>query len=170
LDVGVSLVVPWTARLAVACYLARLAVDTAAPSSPERNRRARVAWTVGCVVFLAHVAAAFHFVHGWSHIAAYEHTRRQTLALTGWDSGVGLYFNYVFAAWWLLDALAWWQWNDWPNRRWAYWPLQAYFGFIVFNGAVVFGPRGWLIVGTLVVTTFMSLWLLRRRRTPEVCG
>ena len=93
----------------------------------------------------------------------------QTLALTGWDSGVGVYLNYAFAGLWLLDVLVWWTWSDWPNRRWAYWPVQAYFAFIAFNATVVFGPRGWVIVGTLFAVTLALLWL-RRRRTPEECG
>lgn len=163
-----ELIVRWTARLAVACYLARLAIDSAAPPSQVRNRRARILWTIGCAIFLAHVAAAFHFVHGWSHAAAFEHTRRQTLALTGWDSGIGLYLNYAFALWWLLDTIAWWRWTGWQNRRWAYWPMQAYFTFLVLNATVVFGPRGWIIVAVLFVIAIAALSAQRRAR--EVCG
>jgi hypothetical protein len=152
-----ALIVRWTARLAVACYLARLAIDVASPPSPSRNRRARLVWTAGCAIFLAHVVAAFHFVHGWSHAAAYEHTRRETLALTGWDSGAGLYFNYVFTAWWLFDVLAWRGRDDWPRHRGFFWPLQAYFAFLVFHATVVFGPRGWIVVAALIAAAFAAL-------------
>src|SRR5258708_5097148 len=51
----------------------------------ERERwraRARGAWTVGCVFFLAHVVCAFAFFHHWSHEEAYRETTRQTAALT----------------------------------------------------------------------------------------
>lgn len=40
-----ELIVRWTARLAVACYLARLAIDSAAPPSQVRKRHARVTAT-----------------------------------------------------------------------------------------------------------------------------
>jgi hypothetical protein len=167
LEFGVSIFVPWTARFAVACYLVRLAVDIAWTESPPRWRWSRAIWTVGCIIFLAHVAAAFHFVHGWSHAAAFEHTRRQTQALTGWDSGAGLYLNYLFTAWWVLDVLAWWRWVDWPQRRVPYWMMQAYFAFLMFNATVVFGPRGWMVVGGVVGVGLVVLWARRRR---EVCG
>jgi hypothetical protein len=161
LDLVASFIVRWTARLAVAWYLARLAIDVASPPSTQRNRRARLVWTIGCAIFLAHVIAAFHFAHGWNHAAAYEHTRRETLALTGWDSGAGLYLNYVFAVWWLLDVLAWQRWADWPRRREFYWPMQAYFAFLVLNATVVFGPRGWIVVA-MMVAVFLALSGVRR--------
>ena len=73
-------IVNWTARLAVLCYLARLLIDVAVPFSPKRNRAARCVWTAGCICLLVHFAAVFHFVHHWSHAAAWEHTRERTLA------------------------------------------------------------------------------------------
>lgn len=159
----------WTARLAVACYVARLLVDVASPPSPQRNRRSLAIWTAGCAILWLHIAAVFHFVHGWSHAAAYEHTRRQTLAVTGWDSGAGIYVNYVFAAWWLLDVLAWWTRSNWPDRRWTYWATQVFFAFMMFNATVVFGPRGWIVVAALVVIVLAAMWL-RRGRTSEAAA
>jgi hypothetical protein len=154
-------IVRWTARVAVACYLCRVALDVALPAS-MRNQLARAVWTVGCAIFLAHVAAAFHWTHHWSHAAAFEHTRRQTLELTGWDSGVGLYANYVFAAWWLVDTVAWWLVRNWPPQR-VLWATHAYFAFMMFNATVVFGPRGWMVVGTLFIATLACQFLTVRK-------
>src|SRR5262245_35746347 len=54
---------------------------------------ARLAWTLGCAFFIAHVASAFHFFHGWSHAAAYRETARQTAELTGLRWGGGIFLN-----------------------------------------------------------------------------
>lgn len=142
-------IICWTARLAVACYLTRVGIDLSGPASPRQAAAARWAWSVGCVIFLLHVAAVFEFQHHWSHAAAWEHTRERTLQTTGWNSGFGLWLNYLFAAWWVGDAAAWWLDRDWPRRRWTQWPLQAFFAFMVFNATVVFGPPGWMVVAAV---------------------
>lgn len=141
-----EMIVRWTARLAAAAYLARVSIDEIAPRSPRTQQWNRVIWTVGCAIFLAHVAAAFHFYHGWSHAAAFEHVRQQTLRLTGFDSGFGLYLNELMAVWWTIDAVLWARNPRWPENRWAYWSLHAFFAFMMFNATVVFGPRGWVFV------------------------
>src|SRR5687767_9943408 len=94
----------WTVRGALGLY-----VVTAVLRLADRERRAaRVVWTVGCVLFLAHVACAFHFAHGWSHADAYRQTARQTRELFGLDWGGGLYLNYLFTLAWVVDAGYWW--------------------------------------------------------------
>ncbi len=75
----------------------------------SRDRRkweqaARLAWTIGCLSLLVHVACAFHFYHGWSHDAAYRETARQTSEVTGLDWGGGLYINYAFVTGWVIDV------------------------------------------------------------------
>ena len=69
---GGELLVRWTARIAVACYIARLLCDTSSKEWTDSQKRARIFWSVGCVVFLLHVIAAFHFIHNWRHAAAFE--------------------------------------------------------------------------------------------------
>ncbi|HET6423471.1 MAG TPA: hypothetical protein VFG20_07290 [Planctomycetaceae bacterium] len=138
-----ELIVRWTARLAAAAYLARISMDVLAPGNERTQRWNRAIWIIGCVIFLAHVAAAFHFAHRWSHSAAVEHVRQQTLRLTGFDSGFGLYLNELMAVWWTVDAVCWARNGRWPENRWAYWSLHAFFAFMMFNATVVFGPRGW---------------------------
>src|SRR5262245_48127869 len=70
----------WSIRIALAFAGAALAARIG-----RRVRIARLFWTAGCLFFLAHVVCAFHFVHSWSHDAAYAATARDTAALFGLD-------------------------------------------------------------------------------------
>lgn len=161
-------IVRWTARLAAAAYLARVSVDVVAPWNGRAQRWNRVIWIVGCVIFLAHVAAAFHFYHGWSHTAAFEHVRKQTLLLTGYDSGFGLYLNELMAVWWIMDALLWARNFRWPENRAVYWSLQVFFAFMMFNATVVFGPRGWVwVLVEWTVGLGITRWVWRGARNRE---
>ena len=128
-------------------------------------RRARVAWTIGCAFFLAHVACAFGYYHHWSHAAAVRDTARQTAEMTGWRWGGGLYLNYLFAAAWLADVICWWL---APARFAARSPRlnclwHGFFLFMVFNGTVVFGtgPVRWL--GAFICASLAALWWWERR-------
>src|SRR5687767_3690746 len=56
---------------------------------------ARIVWALGCVLLLLHIAVAFHLGHGWSHAAAWEHTRQAG------GYGDGVFVNYAFALVWL---------------------------------------------------------------------
>ncbi len=161
-------IVRWTARLAAAAYLTRISFDVLAPRNERVQRWNRVIWTVGCLVFLAHAVAAFHFYHGWSHAAAFEHVRKQTLQLTGFNSGFGLYLNELMAAWWTIDAVLWSRNLRWPENRGAYWSLHAFFAFMMFNATVVFGPRGWtwVLVGWVVMLG-IAWWVWRGARNRE---
>ena len=151
----------WTVRAALALYAATLTLRLAAP---PRRRVARLLWTLACVMFLAHVAAAFHFIHGWSHARAYADTARQTRDLFGLDWGGGLYLNYLFTLAWAADAIYWWTAGlDGYDRRprWVGVALHAFFGFMAFNGAVVFarGATRWVAI---LVTVALGLLALRR--------
>ena len=65
-------------------------------------------WSCACLLYLAHVASAFHFWHGWSHAAAYAHTATQVAAVVGLNWGGGIYANYAFTALWLVEVAWWW--------------------------------------------------------------
>lgn len=132
-----------TALLAVAGYAGRVLIDVAGKRDDGGQRLARIFWTVGCVALLIHLVCAFQFQHGWSHAAAWEHTRRRTLALTGWDSGSGLWANYGVTALWLVDAIAWQRSLSWPRHRVWYWTMQSALAFLMFNATAVFGPLYW---------------------------
>ncbi|MEZ5401433.1 MAG: hypothetical protein R2729_17310 [Bryobacteraceae bacterium] len=119
----------WTVRAAFACYLIAL--------HPRLEPR-RAWWTAGFAFFAAHVAAAFHFYHHWSHAAAWLDTQRQTAALMGGRGwGGGLWFNYVFAAVWAADVARTWLGAKW-GRPWRIF-VQVFFAFLFFNATVVFG-------------------------------
>ena len=149
----------WTVRLALCLYAVTVALRLTGPNYP---RPARIAWTLGCALFLAHVGCAFHFVHGWSHARAYAETARQTRELFGLDWGGGLYFNYLFTIMWVADVAYWWAGGlDAYERR----PRQvevsmhAFIALMAFNGAVVFarGVTRWVAVAITVGLALLAL-------------
>ena len=156
-----DLAVRWTVRLALAFYLAALVIRLNAASRPRRTALARIAWTAGYVAFLLHLAAAFHFVHGWSHDDTYDATARDSLATVGLAWGGGVFANYAFAIVWGVDALWWWlRSSSYVNRpRWIEWPIQGFLGFIAFNATAVFGHGairwfGWAALVILAISAF----------------
>ena len=163
MDTG-AVITRGTIWLALLCYVAALALR--AHSGMRGRNKARALWLMGCLSFLAHIAAAFHFYHHWSHAAALEDTRRQTLAQTGIDYGGGIYFNYLFALVWLTDCtpLAWRRGLLQEQHRAWYWFLHAFFLFMIFNATAVFGHGLAKPIGALVcAATIMWLW---RARSP----
>lgn len=152
----------WTARLFVACYVGRLCVDTAGRRDESAQRAARWWWTIGCGIFVLHVVAAFHFQHGWSHAAAFEHVRQRTLLDTGWDSGIGLYINHAFGLLWLADTVVWWRRLDWSQQRPMYWIVQSLFAFMMIQATAVFGPPFWRDICAAAVFILIALRVTRR--------
>jgi hypothetical protein len=124
---------------------------------------------VGCVFFLGHVTCAFQYFYNWSHAIAYADTARQSKELTGWDSGSGLYINYVFALVWISEVL--WQWiafrgNSLRPSFWS-WAVRALFLFMIFNGAFVF-VRGNMRWFGLALCLFLSMsWWLGAKRNVD---
>jgi hypothetical protein len=128
---------------------------------PRLLKLARGAWTVGCLVYLAHVFCGFHYYHHWSHSAAYHETARQTAETVGLKFGAGLFVTYTFTVAWVSDVATWWARGlDSYLRRsrilLATW--HAFMFFIVFNGTVVFesGPSRWL--GLTLCLSLAGLW------------
>lgn len=154
-----------TIWMALCFYAAGVAAMLLGSGRPRWLAKARLVWTIGCAFFLAHVACAFGYYHGWSHLAAYRETARQTAEMTGFRWGGGLFLNYLFAVAWLADA-SWW-WID-PatfarrSRRLTM-TLHGFFFFMVFNGAVIFahGPVRWL--GLLICVALVVIWTRTRR-------
>jgi hypothetical protein len=159
---GLALTV-WAARAAVGCYAGRVWMDVAGVGSPGVRRWV---WTAGLGFLLAHVAAAFGFVHGWSHAAAYRETARQTAAVTGLDWGVGLWVNDAFLLLWAADAGAWWAVGAaWPRRfRRTYLLVQGVFAFLMFNATAVFGPEFWRAAAAGFGLAVAGALVLRARR------
>ncbi|WP_395741563.1 hypothetical protein [Prosthecobacter sp.] len=157
-----------TAAASFAAYVIALTLrlNTNAP----RRTGARIWWTIGCLVLLMHVACAFHFVHHWSHGAAFEATAQQTAAVTGFGSGSGLWVNYAVLALWLGDVCWWWlapARHESRSRR-SEWLLQGFLAFIWFNATVVFGHGMTRWLGGVAFLWLMALaWQLKSRNSPS---
>ena len=140
--------IQWTVRIALVCYFAGIVQLLVATVSSPVSRMYRWIWTIGCAFFWLHVAAAFHFVHHWSHAAAFEHIAKQSSEVVGFAFGGGIYFNHAFMVVWLIDAA--WQWispQTWRTRPLAITALiHGYLAFIVVNATVVFktGALRWV--------------------------
>lgn len=148
--------------LALVCYLAGPLAALVGRSDQPWQARARLIWSLGCVAFLVHVAAAFHVDYAWSHTVALRETARETAAVTGRETGVGLYFNYLFTVFWVADA-AWWWWRGLKGYRarpaWVTATLHGFFLFMAFNATVVFenGPIRWVSMAASLA--LLSLFL-----------
>jgi hypothetical protein len=149
-----------TARIALVLYVAALVMMAA--GLDREGRQARVLWSAGLLAYLTHVGTAFQFVHGWSHQAAVVKTARQTRELFGIDTGVGIWFNYLFTAVWGADVAWWWLDSNGYVRRPQ--PISAgvhvFLAFMFFNGAVVFahGPSRWIGLAATVLVPVWWLW------------
>jgi hypothetical protein len=149
-----------TVWLALSLYVSSQLAGRAGARARSAFTASRWLNTLGCAAFLAHVAAAFHFYHDWSHSHAYAETARQTAEFTGRHWGGGLYLNYLFALIWLGESA--WSWVgarsflQRPKR--VTWSVRGCFLFMMFNGAVVFvpGPARWF--GLLLCLALASAW------------
>lgn len=142
-----------TARVAMTLYFAAL-LAMVLLRSDDRVARARRLWTLGWLVYLLHVAAAFHFAHHWSHAEAAASTDFQTELETGLPISGGIYFNYFFTLVWTLDVAWWWLMpTSYAKRpRGVAATLHGFLFFIVVNATVVFGQglTRWLGVAACV--------------------
>jgi hypothetical protein len=171
-----ELLTAWTIRLALACYVAYLAgwllVPNHGKSGTSWRTAARWLWTLGCVLFVIHVACAFHFYHGWSHADAFEKTAVETEQLLGFRFGEGIYFSYLFFVLWVVDVVAMWTWRSpggqsrRPMIAAMQWLLHAYLFFIAFNGAIVFesGPTRWAGIAACLVLSGLAARAAYNRR------
>lgn len=126
----------------------------------ESGRLVRWAWTWGAVVYLIHVAVAFHFFHHWSHSKAYAHVAEAS------RFGEGIFVSYFFTILWAVDA-AWWWWNakSYAGRpEWLGRTIHLFMLFIVVNGTIVFekGIVQWL--GGAMLVCFAVAWVQRLAR------
>ncbi|MBX3411548.1 MAG: hypothetical protein KF708_02430 [Pirellulales bacterium] len=163
-DVG-DLLTRNTVRLSLAWYAVALCLmmrlrdtdDWRAVST--RGRLTRWCWTWAIVVFLVHLAMAFHYYHGWSHAHAFERTREVS------GVGEGIYISYFFTWCWIIDALWWWclparyaARSAWIDRL-----LHTFMLFIVFNGMVVFETGGIRWAGLVMFVLLAAVWTASHR-------
>jgi hypothetical protein len=161
-----ELLTRWTIRLALVCYFASLGCQLTAPAHGQAGRWARRLWTAGFAIFVVHVLCAFHFIHHWSHAAAFAETARRTREIVHWEFGYGVYGNHLFTLVWGLDV-----WRRWQapvngagqQARWLTrdWLVQLFLAFIVFNGTIVFEPGTGRWLGMIGFTT-LAVLLVRR--------
>ena len=99
--------------------------------------------------------------HGWSHGAALEATARQTSDMFGLNWGGGVYVNYVFAAVWIAELLAWRQWPAGYESRpgWIRWSLRVFYLVIIISGAIVFAAGWRRVIGLAIVATVAVSWM-----------
>jgi hypothetical protein len=169
-NIGVALT-KWTIWVALLGYAGGTASLLMARQQLKWSRLARMAWTLGCLAYLAHVYCAFQFYHGWSHASAIEETARQTRETVGWEVGQGLYVSYFFTLAWPSDVIWWWfagAENYTRRPRALNIALHAFFFFIVFNATVVFesGAVRWL--GLALCLGLANLWWSTRKRKHDV--
>jgi hypothetical protein len=161
-----------TIWIAIIAYGTGSAIFALSENRPRWHSLARLVWTIACLALLAHIASAFHFFHQWSHDAAYRDTARQTEEMFGFNSGVGIYFNYALLTLWILDVCWWWIKGLEAYRRRPWLLVAAWHTFLIFmffNATVVFG-RGlvrWL--GLCVCLALLVVWWLawRSRRNNK---
>lgn len=129
----------------------------------KNKQAARCLWTLGLFSYLVHILCAYEAFYQWSHGIAWESTARDTGAVTGFNSGVGLLVNYAFGALLAVDLFS--QWNN-GERKWARF-VDGLVLFMIINGAVVFGegPVRWL--GCLL-TLAIGITFFHRSRTGRI--
>jgi len=184
-----QLLTAWTIRAALICYVAYLG-GWLTVRSIHWPAVARWIWTIGCALFLGHVACAFHCFHHWSHAAAWHDTAEQTRLLLGVSFGDGIYFSYLFGILWLFDVA--WLWivplasanirdkstmsaaqcasgvpGSRNQQRTPAWRLlvHLFLLFIAFNGAIVFkaGPTRWAGIAAAGGSVLICRLSLRER-------
>lgn len=136
---------------AAAAYIAAVACSLP-PGTSRRQACFRSLWTAGWAALLAHIVICLGWVHDWSWTAAYIHTAERTRAATGWNSGVGIWFNVLAAVVWGIDVLSLWIATSGQHQLWKAfrWTARVYLGFIMFNAIVVFGSRFANCIGCLI--------------------
>lgn len=166
-----SFLTQWTIRLALVCLVAYLAGrllgygDSTNQTPVERNMFAalRWIWTIGCVLFVTHVACAFQFTHHWSHTHAWDHTAAETQRMLGFSFGNGIYFSYLFLLLWVTDVACLWLAVQRPG--WVLAPVYLFLFFIALNGAIVFeeGPTRPVGIVILVALAPVLGWFAWRQ-------
>jgi len=132
-----------TVRLALVYWAIAVALMIRSLSST-----ARLAWTLGCVAYLVHVAVAFEYAHHWSHREAFRHVE----TVSGY--GEGIFVSYLFTLVWAADVLWWWVNAEGYRQRprWVAWAVHGFMVFVIVNATVVFesGLTRWVSAAVLL--------------------
>ena len=158
-----------TADLLCGVYVLAIALRA---TSGRWTHAARATWIAGAALLVIHVVTAYGEAHGWSHAAAVEHTRQETLRRTGWDSGVGIWMNFVTVGFWLAEAVRLLRppipepTHPAPSRfaRLA----QSWIAFMMVQSSIVFAdaPLRWVALAAALTVLSMLAISRRQRNTP----
>lgn len=164
-----DLIISWTIRFSMLLLCISVFLQLQRELSLRIRFVQRGLWTTSFLLSVLHVLAAFHFVHHWSHTAAYLATAEETRLKLGFAYGAGVYFNYLFLIVWGIDVAWTWYGSPFTHRSTPWW-IQAgrwYLMFIAFNGVVVF-KTGWLrILGIVLTAGLLAIAILRLRRSAK---
>lgn len=164
-----DLIIAWTIRLSMLLLCATVFLQLQRHLSPRVRFLQSGLWTASFLLSVLHVLAAFHFVHHWSHTAAYLATAEETRVKLGFAYGAGVYFNYLFLVVWGLDVVWTWRGSQTSHRTTPWW-IQVgrwYLLFITFNGVVVF-KTGWLrILGITMTVGLLAIGILQLGRSSK---
>ena len=142
-------------------------------SVDKQTKVARWLWTIGCLLYLAHVASAFEYYHSWSHELAAESTAIETEAVVGIKTGFGIYVNYFFTLIWSVDVLYWWSAGDdrYKSRRTriTFW-LHAFFVFMILNGAIIFANEKVRIIGVALLSVILINFMIAAWKNRNASG
>jgi hypothetical protein len=124
---------------------------------------ARIAWTAGLGLYLAHILFAFDAFYDWSHHLAIEVTAKETAAVIGLETGSGLWVNYAFGLILALDVLR--QWRS-GTRRYAV-AIDWLVIFMIVNGAIIFADGITRLYGAVLFIAVIALRWRRRGLTAR---
>lgn len=171
INVGVSLMVG-TLWLGVWLGWVSWATRWAAPPQSAAWRQARAFLTGGMVAMAIHAFIAFDNFHNWSHEMARIAMELRTGEFLPLQTGVAIYFTYLFLVIWLAETL--WSWlafAAWQKRpRWVDGAVQACLHLYGVLLILVLGGVGAhhlppLLPGAFTVAVVAVLtWLWRRAR------
>ena len=127
---------------------------------------AQVYSSIGWLLFALHVCFAFRDHYQWSHELAVETTAQQTLDVTGIETRLGIYVNYLFGVAWLFHELR--SWSSRVEKRHEgslFWCFHLFVQFMLLNGAIIFAPPGMRFLGVTLML-FNTWWLIQIAKHP----
>lgn len=122
--------------LSMACWFAGLSFRIS-----RRGDLYAGCWLIGAIFMIVHILGSYGVVHQWSHAAAIEATRVDSLRTTGIEAGWGVYVNLVFTTVWMafsLVKLMRCKVGEFVERL-----VIGFGGLLVFSATVVF-ETGWI--------------------------
>lgn len=125
-----------------------------------RARLSRGFWTAGLSLYVVHIFLAYSEFYQWRHRVAWESTARDTLEMTGMDSGFGLLVNYAFALVLSADLLRQWKEGERKGARW----IDGLVIFMIVNGAIIFASGSVRWFGVALIVSILCALVWRRFR------